>query len=126
METDDTILNISSVVDTTVNNTTTTLDYTDCVTVDNTTTTLDYTDWLIDDLSFADTITIDNSTNSDFVINRPGKPPLKVAETLECIMDRLAILEPDFDKMEKYPALKEAYDNYKIIEGMLLNNDSDD
>ena len=111
METDDTTLNISSVIDTTVN---------------NTTTTLDYTDWLIDDLSFADTITIDNSTNSDFVINRPGKPPLKVAETLECIMARLAILEPDFDKMEKYPALKEAYDHYKTIEGMLLNNDSND
>lgn len=75
----------------------------------------------------ADTISLNDPTDyHDITLRRPGKPPLKVAETLECIMARLAILEPDFDKMEKYPALKEAYDNYKIIEGMLLNNDSDD
>ena len=98
METDDTILNIS----------------------------YDHNEWLVDDFSFTDTITIDNSTSSDFVIKRPGKPSINVAETLECIMARLAILEPDFDKMEHYPALKEAYDNYKIIEGMLMNNDSND
>lgn len=75
----------------------------------------------------AGTISLNDPTDyHDITIQRPGKPPLKVAETLECIMARLAILEPDFDKMEKYPALKEAYDNYKIIEGMLLNNDSND
>ena len=77
--------------------------------------------------SNAGTISFNDPTDyRDITLQRPGKPPLKVAETLECIMARLAILEPDFDKMEKYPALKEAYDNYKIIEGMLLNNDSDD
>jgi hypothetical protein len=41
-------------------------------------------------------------------------------------MDRLAILEPDFDKMDRYPALREAYDNYKIIEALLTNNENND
>ena len=80
----------------------------------------------IGNLHFDDTITITDSSYGEFVINRPGKQPMHVAETLEKIMDRLAIIEPDLAKMEKYPALKEAYDNYKIIEGMLLNNDSND
>ena len=62
---------------------------------------------------------------NDLVINRPGKSPLKVAQTLESIMDRLAILEPDFDKMDRYPALREAYDNYKIIEALLAGNEPD-
>ena len=69
---------------------------------------------------------ISTATVDDLVINRPGKPPLKVAQTLESIMDRLAILEPDFDKMDRYPALREAYDNYKIIEALLAGNESDD
>ena len=71
-----------------------------------------------------DTLTITDPNNYDITIQRPGQPPMKVAETLECIMDRLAILEPDFDKMEKYPALKEAYDNYKTIEALVANNNS--
>lgn len=65
------------------------------------------------------------STNvsEDLVINRPGKPPLKVAETLEAIMKRLAIIQEDFEKLEKYPALKEAYDNYKLIEALCHEED---
>jgi hypothetical protein len=76
-----------------------------------------------------DTFAISHSSITgvdDLVINRPGKPPLKVAQTLESIMERLAILEPDFDKMDRYPALREAYDNYKIIEALLAGNESDD
>lgn len=73
-----------------------------------------------------DTFTISDSSITsvdDLVINRPGKPPLKVAQTLESIMDRLAILEPDFDKMDRYPALREAYDNYKTIEALLVGDE---
>jgi len=44
---------------------------------------------------------------------------IKVGEALRRIMDRLAILEPDLEKMERYPALKAAYDNYKIMEALL-------
>jgi hypothetical protein len=56
---------------------------------------------------------------SDLVISRPGRPDIRVGETLEAIMERLAILAPDFDKMEKYPALRAAYDNYRTIEAMI-------
>jgi hypothetical protein len=95
-----------------------------------------------DDLTYSGTVTIptvsiptytfDNniidagilSTGSDLTICRDGKPPLKVAETLETILERMLILQPNFEKMEQYPALKAAYDNYKMIEA-LIANDSD-
>lgn len=44
---------------------------------------------------------------------------IKVGDALRQIMERLAILEPDLAKMERYPALKAAYDNYKIMEALL-------
>lgn len=34
------------------------------------------------------------------------------------IMDRLAIVDPMIELHEKYPALKDAYENYKIVEAM--------
>ena len=71
----------------------------------------------------ADTITITDPGDYDLVVNRPGKPPLKVGQALDQIMERLAILEPDFDKMDRYPALREAYDNYKTIEALLTGDD---
>lgn len=64
--------------------------------------------------------------SDDVVINRDGKPAMNLAETLEKISDRLAILEPDLEKMEKYPALKEAYENYKIVEALIANENSTD
>ena len=60
----------------------------------------------------------------ELVIQRPGKPPIKVAETLETIMERFCILQPNFEKMEQYPALKAAYDNYKMIEALIANDES--
>lgn len=64
----------------------------------------------------------DRTTIDDLVIQRVGKPPLHVAKTLEMIMDRLAILEPEFEKLERYPALREAYENYKLIEAMVAED----
>lgn len=95
-----------------------------------------------DDLTYSGTVTIPTvsnpaytfrnniidagslTTGTDLTIHRDGKPPLKVAETLETILDRMLILQPNFEKMEQYPALKAAYDNYKMIEA-LIANDSD-
>jgi hypothetical protein len=59
-----------------------------------------------------------NEFSNDVFINRNGKQ-IPVAKTLEHIMERLCIIEPSFEKMEKYPALKEAYDNYKLIEALI-------
>lgn len=43
----------------------------------------------------------------------------KVAETLEIVRERLLILVPAFEKHEKYPALKKAYEHYKLIEKII-------
>jgi hypothetical protein len=58
-------------------------------------------------------------TNSDIVLKRPGKPDLKVGEALDLIMERLSIISPDIEKLEKYSALKKAYDHYKLIESLI-------
>ena len=38
---------------------------------------------------------------------------------LESIEDRLAILQPDPAKLEKFAALKKAYDHYKLMEKLI-------
>lgn len=40
---------------------------------------------------------------------------------LEKIEQRLAILVPDPARLEKYEALKQAYDNYKILEALCID-----
>jgi len=48
---------------------------------------------------------------------------VSLIETLEKINERLAILVPDPKKLEKYQALKKAYDHYKLLEGMITDKD---
>lgn len=42
-----------------------------------------------------------------------------LAETVATLKERLLILTPQFEKHELYPALKAAYENYKLIERMI-------
>ena len=92
--------------------------------------TISLDDILDDDITYNSQVitsnyTFDTNTMSsygDLVIAREGKEPIRVAETLEQIMDRLAIIVPDLEKMEKYPALKEAYENYKLVESLIKND----
>ena len=42
----------------------------------------------------------------------------EMAEVIETVKERLLILTPAFEKHEKYPALKEAYEHYKLIEAL--------
>ena len=51
--------------------------------------------------------------NADIKIN--GKSLVKFMETME---SRLAILQPDLEKLEHFAALKKAYDNYKMLEAL--------
>ena len=44
-------------------------------------------------------------------------------ELVDVLKDRLLILTPNFEKMEKYAALKKAYDNYKLLEAMIGDED---
>lgn len=46
----------------------------------------------------------------------------KIEKRLEKIEEHLAILEPDGKKMKRFPALKAAYENYKITEGLTYSN----
>jgi acyl-[acyl carrier protein]--UDP-N-acetylglucosamine O-acyltransferase len=42
----------------------------------------------------------------------------EMARMMETVKERLLILTPAFEKHEQYPALKEAYDHYKLIEAL--------
>lgn len=66
------------------------------------------------------------SYNNDIIIRRDGKEDLHVAKTLEMLLDRLCIIQPALDLIEKYPALREAYENYKMIETMVKNGNEDE
>lgn len=50
---------------------------------------------------------------------------VNVGDFMKTVGERLLILEADFKKHDKYPALKDAYDQYKVLE-KLLNDDSTD
>ena len=95
-----------------------TIDFSNYVTVDD---TID-----ISSITLGDYTTIDTTTYNDISIEREGKPPIKVADTLEKIMERLSIIEPDLEKMERYPALREAYNNYRAIEALIAGDESTD
>ena len=50
----------------------------------------------------------------------------ELAEMMKIMKERLLILIPDFEKHEKYTALKKAYDNYKMIEALIQEDRKDD
>ena len=43
----------------------------------------------------------------------------ELAELTKILKERLLVIIPDFEKHEKYAALKKAYDHYKLIEAMV-------
>ena len=49
----------------------------------------------------------------------------EAAETLKILRERLLILVPDFEKHEKYAALKKAYDHYKMLERLIIEDKID-
>ena len=51
---------------------------------------------------------------------------ISIVKTLEKINERLAILVPDPKKLEKYKALKKAYENYKTLEALIQDTDTKD
>ncbi len=48
-----------------------------------------------------------------------------LSSAVDLIMEKLKIIEPDIAKHEKYPALKDLYDQYKMIEKM-IGDEKDD
>lgn len=45
-----------------------------------------------------------------------------VLEFMKTVSERMLVLHPDFKKHEQYPALKEAYEHYKFLETLLMEN----
>lgn len=56
--------------------------------------------------------------NADLVING-----ISLKDTLNSITDRLAILQPKPELLEKYANLREAYEHYKTLEALLHEAD---
>ena len=50
----------------------------------------------------------------------------ELADMMETLKKRLLILAPDFEKHEKYPMLKELYNEYKAMEALLSGPDSNE
>jgi hypothetical protein len=60
--------------------------------------------------TWGSTLDLDLSKNKDFA---------EVTERLAEIEKRLAILRPNEELQARFPALQEAYDNYKLIEKLV-------
>ena len=50
----------------------------------------------------------------------------ELGDMMETLKKRLLILAPDFEKHEKYPMLKELYNEYKAMEALLSGPDSNE
>lgn len=78
-------------------------------------------------------ITVDGDTNvkirTDGKVTIEDKDGVKydVVEFMKTVSERLLVLQPNFEAHEKYPALKEAYEHYKMLETLLgVDNDKKD
>jgi hypothetical protein len=47
----------------------------------------------------------------------------EMATMMETLKERLLILTPNFEQHEKYPVLKDLYEQYKVVEAMLKEDD---
>jgi hypothetical protein len=54
------------------------------------------------------------TVKGDLVVNG-----VSLVNVMDTVMSRLAILQPNPEKLEKYEALKRAYDDYKLLESIL-------
>jgi hypothetical protein len=50
----------------------------------------------------------------------------EIVEIMKILKERLLILTPAFEKHEKYAALKKAYENYKLIEALIQEENKND
>ena len=71
-------------------------------------------------VSNSSTLDVKGDATFDGDIKWKGRSLGKLLETIE---DRLAILTPDPAKLEKYEALKKAYDHYKLMEKLIGDDD---
>lgn len=71
--------------------------------------------------------TINTNSNQKIILN--GKDSdiicdgVSLRETLSKIQERLCILQPNTDQLEKYAALRKAYEHYKLMEKLLTEKE---
>ena len=84
----------------------------------------------VDTSTYPSGITFNDYNDFDSDINVAEGADIKIGnkslkEFMSKMEDRLAILQPDPDKLEKFEALKKAYEHYKTVEALCLE-DADD
>ena len=72
---------------------------------------------LVSNSNWGATLDLDLGKNKDFV---------EVTDRLTEIEKRLAILRPNEELQARFPALQEAYDNYKLIEKLVNDGKHND
>ena len=68
------------------------------------------------------TLNVTGEANFDSDVKIKGRSIVKMIEGIE---KRLAILQPDPKKLEKFEALQKAYAHYKLLEALLHEEDKD-
>jgi len=69
----------------------------------------------------------DSSDGKNYIQTKNNKIDLdELADMMETLKKRLLILAPNFEMHEKYPMLKEMYNEYKAMEKLLGGPDSDE
>lgn len=69
----------------------------------------------------------DSSNGKNYIQTKNNKIDLdELADMMETLKKRLLILAPNFEMHEKYPMLKEMYNEYKAMEKLLGGPDSDE
>lgn len=83
--------------------------------------------------SYTTTYTLPNNAQSWFVGNGTTTSNVDITSNdikiegaslkdfMKSVSERLAILQPDLEKLEKFAALREAYEHYKILEALVSN-----
>ena len=69
---------------------------------------------------------VDITFNSDNITTGGYFGEKDVEQRLTAIEQRLAILVPDLAKLEKWEALREAYEHYKSLEALIGNSEPED
>ena len=83
--------------------------------------TIQKTDWVIG----ADTMPNQNiiMKGKELQIQDPETDEtVDVLAAIKALQERLLILQPNMELMDEYPALKDAYDQYKVLEKLLIAN----
>lgn len=53
-----------------------------------------------------------------------GNNEINVSEFMASMQERMCIVQPNIEAMEEYPALKDAYEKYKMLEKLLVKNNA--